>query len=77
MIIVFGQVIFGSEGALTGVKGVTAAAALVKGLDLPTSYDHTLLSGGDGDEKDESEGGTIIQLTDLPITGLFRVGKKF
>ena len=70
--------IFGSDGALTGVKGVTAVAALIKGLDIPTSTD-SLSSDRDQDveENSDSAEGTIIQLSDIPFTGLFRVGKKF
>ena len=73
--------IFGSDGALTGVKGVTAVAALIKGLDIPTSTSGTDLPPSDRDqdveENSNSSEGTIIQLSDIPFTGLFRVGKKF
>ena len=55
------KVMFGSGGALAGVRGVAAVAASVDGIAL-----------GDEDE------GTahVVELTGLPFSGSFRVGKK-
>ena len=56
------KVLFGPQGALAGVQGTAAVAALVDGLPV----------AGDGHES----GGGIVELLGLPFTGSFRVGKK-
>jgi hypothetical protein len=54
------KVVFGGQGAVAGVKGVAGVAAVVEGVKL----------GGDGDEETE------VELRDIPVQGMFRVGKK-
>lgn len=54
------KVLFGPQGALAGVHGTAAVAALVDGLPV----------AGDGDN------GGVVELLGLPFTGSFRVGKK-
>lgn len=56
------KVLFGPQGALAGVQGTAAVAAMVDGLPV----------AGDGNEG----GGSIVELLGLPFTGSFRVGKK-
>lgn len=57
------KVLFGPDGALAGVRGIAAVAASVDGL--PVDDD-------DGDENQKH----IVELTGLPFSGSFRVGKK-
>lgn len=57
------KVLFGPDGALAGVRGTAAVAASVDGL--PVDDD-------DGDENQKH----IVELTGLPFSGSFRVGKK-
>lgn len=56
-----GKVLFGGrEGALAGVKGTAAVAAVVDGLPV---------RGGD-------ENGHVMELLGLPFSGSVRVGRK-
>lgn len=57
------KVLFGPDGALAGVRGTAAVAASVDGL--PVDDD-------DGDDTQKH----IVELTGLPFSGSFRVGKK-
>ncbi len=56
------KVLFGPQGALAGVQGTAAVAALVDGLPV--------VDEGKGDSKG------IVELLGLPFSGSFRVGKK-
>lgn len=57
------KVLFGPDGALAGVRGTAAVAASVDGLPVDDE---------DGDDTQKH----IVELTGLPFSGSFRVGKK-
>ncbi|KAL9709184.1 hypothetical protein Ac2012v2_007539 [Leucoagaricus gongylophorus] len=61
-----GKVIFGSAGAIAGIKGYAAVAVGVDGLPLDAGDTY----------KESSEKGVTLELTGLPIHGNVRIGKK-